>query len=111
MHWTQSTDVGVRAMVLADKTLFVAGPPDLIDETKTLASFDQAGTQKLLARQAAALKGAEGAALWAVSTVDGRKLTELKLDAVPVFDGLSAAGGKLYMATIDGKIICLGAAE
>ncbi|MDP6635154.1 MAG: PQQ-binding-like beta-propeller repeat protein [Phycisphaerae bacterium] len=111
MHWARSTDVGVRAMVLADKTLFIAGPPDLIDETKTLAAFDQPGTQKLLARQAAALKGSEGATLRVVSTADGKKISELKLDSVPVFDGMSAADGRLYMATIDGHIICLDSDE
>lgn len=36
---------------------------------------------------------AEGAILWAVST-DGRKLSELELDAVPAWDGVAAAGGK-----------------
>ena len=29
----------------------------------------------------------------------------------PVFDGLSAADGKLYLATEDRKSICLGASQ
>jgi len=30
-----------------------------------------------------------------------------KLNAPPVFDGLIAAGGRLYLATTDGKMVCL----
>ena len=53
------------------------------------------------------LNGAEGALLWAVATADGKKLSERKLDSVPVFDGLIAANGRLYMVTVDGKVSCL----
>jgi hypothetical protein len=104
--WTQSSPQLVRAMVLADETLFIAGPPDLIDEVQTLQTFDKVETQERLARQAAALKGAEGATLRAVSTAGGETLSELTLDRAPVFDGLAAAGGKLYMATTDGNVVC-----
>ena len=107
--WAQDVPVLVRAMVLADRTIFFAGPADLVDETQSLASFGQEATQKQLARQAAALDGAEGAVLWAVST-DGEKLAELTLPSVPVFDGMAAAGGRLYVAMVDGTVRCLGAA-
>jgi len=93
-------------MVLADKILFIAGPPDLVDEEQSLRTFDQPATRKQLARQAAALEGAEGALLWAISAADGTKLAEQRLASVPVFDGLAAAGGRLYMATVDGKVLC-----
>ena len=94
-------------MVLADRTLFLAGPPDVVDEEQSLKDFDQDATQKQLARQAAALDGAEGAILWAVSSADGKKIAEFKLKSVPVFDGMAAANGCLYLVTIDGKVICL----
>ena len=42
--------------------------------------------------------------LWAVSAKDGKKIAELKLDVLPVFDGLIAAGGDLYMSTVDGAV-------
>jgi len=47
--------------------------------------------------------------LWAVSTADGKKLTEHKLASPPVFDGLIAARGRLYLATRDGRLTCMGA--
>lgn len=106
-NWKQDVPILVRAMVLAGKTLFLAGPPDLIDEPKTLAAFEAPGTQKLLARQAAALEGSEGALLWAVSAADGWKLAEQKLEAMPVFDGMIAAGNRVYYATTDGCVIAL----
>jgi len=106
--WKQDIPVLVRAMVLAGETLFLAGPPDLIDEHQTLAVFDAPATQELFSRQAAALEGDEGAALWAVSASDGRKFAEQKLEALPVFDGMIAAGRRIYYATTDGRVIALG---
>jgi hypothetical protein len=43
-----------------------------------------------------------------VSTADGGTLAEFKMDEVPVFDGLIAAGDKLFMTTMEGTLICLG---
>jgi hypothetical protein len=79
-------------MVLADETLFVAGPPD----GGKLSDLPDA------------LEGRSGGLLQAVSTSDGRKLGEHRLDAPPVFDGLVAAGGHLYLATMDGRVVCFG---
>jgi hypothetical protein len=105
--WKQDIPVLVRAMVLAGDTLLLAGPPDLIDEPQTLSAFEAPKTQDLLARQAAALDGSEGAALWAVSASDGKKLAEQKLEALPVFDGMIAAANRIYYATTDGRVIAL----
>jgi outer membrane protein assembly factor BamB len=41
------------------------------------------------------------------SARDGRKLGEQRLEA-PVFDGLAAAQGRIYVSTASGKVICLG---
>ncbi len=91
-RWTQELPLLVRAMVLADETLFLAGPPD--------------GGK--LAQLPAALEGRSSGLLQAVSTSDGEKLADYRLDAPPVFDGLVAADGKLYLATMDGSVICFG---
>jgi len=42
-----------------------------------------------------------------VSAADGRKVAEYTLDAPPVFDGLIAARGRLYLSTTDGKVLCM----
>ncbi len=96
----------VRAMVLAGGTLFVAGPPDVLDEEAAVARRFADDVQKQLADQDAALAGKKGATLWAVSAEDGKRLCEVKLDANPVWDGLAAAGGRLYLSTTDGKVRC-----
>lgn len=38
---------------------------------------------------------------------DGSKLAEMKV-GVPAWDGLAAAGGRLYLSTEDGSVVCLG---
>jgi len=88
-HWVP---VRIRAMVLAGTTLFVAGPPDVLDPDDPMASFD----------------GRKGAVLRAVSAADGKTLAELTLGSAPVFDGLIAAHGRLCLSTQDGRVLCLG---
>jgi len=89
--WHQWAPVRIRAMVLADKHLFVAGPPDIVDPDDPMA----------------AIEGRRGATLWTVSAEDGKKIAEYDLPAPPVFDGMAAARGRLYLATTDGKLICM----
>ncbi len=104
--WSRSLPMMVRAMILADGTLLVAGPPDLVDEEEAFRRVGDAETEKRLAAQDAALRGEKGALLWVVSASDGEKLKEYRLDCMPVFDGMAAAAGRLYMATTNGKVLC-----
>ena len=39
---------------------------------------------------------------------DGTKLAEHKLEAPPVWDGLAAAGGRLFISLKNGSVVCLG---
>ena len=43
-----------------------------------------------------------------VSIADGQVLGRLRLPAAPVWDGLAAAGNRIYAALTDGSLICLG---
>ncbi len=48
--------------------------------------------------------------LLALSATDGETLATLeRLAAPPVYDGLVAANGALYLSTADGKVHCFGA--
>ncbi len=105
--WTQDLPLLPRGMVLAGGTLFLAGPADLIDEDAAAKSLRDANMLKKIEKQKQAYLGRSGGTLWAVSAADGKKLSELRLDTIPVFDGLIAAGGKLYMTTVDGRLVCL----
>jgi outer membrane protein assembly factor BamB len=90
--WSVQLPVRVQAMLLAGETLFMAGPPDVVDKEDYWAALD----------------GKKGAELWAVSAAKGEKLSATKLDALPVFNGMAAAGGRLYLSTQDGKLRCFG---
>ena len=90
--WHKWVPVRIRAMVLADDRLFIAGPPDVVPEDDPTASF----------------KGKLGGRLWAVSTGEGKKLAECELESPPVFDGLMASDGRLYVSTKSGRLMCLG---
>ncbi len=105
-RWSQEVPLHVRAMVLAGGTLFIAGPPDLLDEEEVFTRHGRGETRPKLLEQAAALAGKRGALLRAVAAGDGEKLAEYKLAFGPVWDGLAAADGRLYLATIDGKVLC-----
>ena len=107
--WSTTIPVLVRAMALADGTLFVAGPRDMLDEAargKTML-----GTDKAVLQQEAALLGRDGAVLLAVSAEDGQTLGRCALDAPPVFDGMAVTPGRLFVSTIDGKVVCLQGAK
>jgi hypothetical protein len=101
----------VRAMVLANKTLFIAGPPDVVDEEEAFYNPNDEKIQAKLAEQNAALGGRKGGLLLVVSASDGKKLTEYKLESIPVWDGMAAANGRLYLATKNGKILCFAGNE
>jgi len=93
--WSEFIPVRVRAMVLAGKNLFVAGPPDVVPKDDPLAAFE----------------GRKGGALWTVSAADGKIAARTQLDAPPAFDGLIAADGRLFLSTSDGRVLCFGTGE
>ncbi|MBA7669253.1 hypothetical protein ES703_77382 [subsurface metagenome] len=105
-YWSRETPLYVRAMVLADKTLFIAGPPDIIDEEQIFKNPDAPGVAGKLREQTSALDGKKGASLHVVSASDGKKLAEYRLETVPVFDGMAAANGRLYLSMKNGRVQC-----
>jgi len=107
VNWSQEQPpLIVRSMVLAGETLFVAGPPDLLDEEAAISRRFDPDVQKQLTDHAASLDGRRGSMLWAVSAADGHRLSELQLDTLPVWDGMAAASGRLFLTTTDGKVMC-----
>ena len=98
-----------KAMVLAGQTLFVAGPPDVVDEKEAWGRFIDPPVRDELDEQLGVIEGRNGGVLWVVDARNGSRLAESDLDETPVFDGMIAVDGKLYMATVDGNVVCLGA--
>ncbi len=87
-RWSRNVPIVIRAMLLADGTLFAAGP---VMERKREPAFDDPAAE---------------AALLAFDS-EGKDLARLPLPSQPVFDGLAAARGRLYAACVDGSVICL----
>lgn len=105
-NWTQDIPLMARAMVLADRTLFVAGPPDLVDEPKAFRQIHDPLIQRSLTDQADAIDGNKGALLLVVSTTDGKTLAQYNLDSPPIFDGMAVAAKRLYISTMNGQLLC-----
>jgi hypothetical protein len=92
-RWWNKLPIQVRAMVKTEDLLCVAGP---------LGS-------PLTSR--AALEGKAPASLLAVSPADGSVLAEMMLPSTPVWDGMAAAAGNLYLSLASGDVVCLWSAE
>ena len=98
-------DIGspiVRAMVLGADRIAVAGPTDVGQKDSDLLAFKNQG------EALAGFRGEKGVSLRIVRTTDGMRMSEWKLSAMPVFDGMAAAKGRLYLAMKDGRLLCLG---
>jgi hypothetical protein len=79
-------------MLLANDHLVVAGPKDVIDPEDPHATFE----------------GRTGSILQIVSPADGKILNELPLKATPVFDGMAATSGKLFISMKNNTLGCFG---
>jgi outer membrane protein assembly factor BamB len=88
-QWTKRVSIQVRAMVLADKVLFAAGP------------LHDAGNGPQGSNEH------PGALLIAFSASDGSELARYQLDSSPIFDGMAAADGRLYLSLENGHVCCM----
>ena len=94
-RWSVPFPLRPRAMLRAGKSLFLGGMPYELDPADPFAASE----------------GRKGGLLWAMSASDGSKTAQHKLPSPPVWDGLAAAGGRLFLSTIDGAVTCLGGAR
>ena len=109
-HWIKpDLPIQVRAMVLTKDALFVAGPPDVIDEVNLWHNPDDLELKRKAAEQTEVWRGRRGGSLWAISTTDGNRQDCVDLEAPPVFDGMIAADNKLFISLMNGKVISYGA--
>ncbi len=93
--WVSVLPVRIRSMVRTKNSLLVAGPPDICPPDDPTA----------------ALEGRAGAILMAIDPANGKTRFECKLDTPPVFDGMSAAYGKLFVSLENGEIECWAGRE
>lgn len=88
--WSDRVLIRIRAMALTPDKLLVAGPPDVVDPDDPLGAFE----------------GRKGGILQVVETNSGEKLSEYRLPSPPVFNGIAAARGRLFLAEKDGSVSC-----
>jgi hypothetical protein len=86
--WSEPLPIQVKAMILADRVLFMAGP--MVETAPWSAENDEDRESLLLA----------------VSVDDGSELARYKLDCAPVFDGMAAADNQLYLSLENGRVVC-----
>ncbi len=87
--WKQNVPVRVRAMVLTENAVLLAGSPDIMKpDTDPYA----------------AVQGKLGGKLLVISREDGKTLAELPLEAPPVWDGMAVSGGNVYCALVNGTL-------
>ncbi len=101
-------DIMVKAMVLAGDKLFVAGPPDVVDEKQMWGKSNEELFRRKMRSQEQALKGEMGAYVQVFSAKNGKKINQWKISSLPAWDGMAAANGRLYLATKNGEVICYG---
>jgi len=95
--WSKDEKFQARAMVLAGDKLCLAGWLDsMIIELKS-------GRPKLRDNV-----DPHDSVLRVYSARNGRQLSEFRLESDPVFDGMAAAYGTLFVSLSSGKVVCLG---
>ena len=104
--WKRDIRMFPRGMVKAGKLLFFAGPVDSVDENQALRQRDNPKWREKIRLQAEACAGRAGGFLRAIDTDTGKQVSQLKTDSIPVFDGMAAANGKLFLSFVDGKVTC-----
>lgn len=109
-EWTRDLPILGQAMLVSGKHLFIAGPPDLMDEPTVFREIETPGAMAKMVEQTASINGEKGAILLVIDKTDGREAARYALQEAPVFDGMAAAGGRLYITTLNGRVVCMQAA-
>ena len=99
-RWSIDEPIQPRAMVLAGDRLFLAGWRDAVAvHERTGRPLDPDHPDR------------RPAFLRVLSMADGKTLAQRPLDCQPVFDGLIAAYGRLFVSMQDGGVRCLGSSD
>jgi outer membrane protein assembly factor BamB len=90
-EWTQKIPAAARAMLHAGRVVIVGGSLDAVDKEDPWKLIEGRGRGLLVV----------------VSATDGELVAKFPLESPPVLDGMSAAGGRLFVASQAGELICL----
>ena len=104
--WEKDIPLFARAMLLSGDVLFLAGPEDIVNEEQAVRKLQDPQTRKQIVRQSEMFAGRHGGRMLAIDKESGDRLAEWQWDTIPVFNGMAAAGGRLYLACVNGRITC-----
>jgi hypothetical protein len=109
--WTEDVPLHAYGLVLAGDILFLAGSPK-IDTSRTREVLGTLATDDYdlppeLQDATETFMGAKGGLLCAINKRDGAERMQRRLPSIPVFDGLIAANGRLYMSLKNGVVVCM----
>jgi hypothetical protein len=90
--WQNRISVRAQAMILAGRHLCLAGAPDVAGRDDPWAAF----------------KDRQGGILEVYSKSNGQKMSTYKLASTPIYDGMAAADGRLFISLKNGSIVCYG---
>jgi hypothetical protein len=79
-------------MLVGKGRLVVAGALDASDKDDPWKHFEGRG----------------GGFLYVIDTESGKELSRVSIASPPVWNGIAAAGGNIYVSTVDGKVACFG---
>ena len=88
--WTSSIPIKAKSLLIGANNIYTSGVRDQVDENDPWAHYD----------------GRKGGMLAIHSKSDGKLIKEIALESPPVFDGLAAAGNKLFISCKDGSVLC-----
>jgi outer membrane protein assembly factor BamB len=89
--WERHLGIRVTAMIRAAGTIFAAGSLDIVDPKDPYGAWE----------------GRKGGLLAVLAATDGKSPTQYELPAPPVWDGMAAASGRLFISTTDGGVLCM----
>jgi hypothetical protein len=120
LHWSDDIPILVKAMTVAQEKLIVSGPafslnPSafLVDESTDevlleTAFGNRSAASEMIAKADKGLKGEIPPRLMIYDKNSGEQQFSMELEGIPVFDGMIAASGKLYIGLEDGTVVCIG---
>ena len=89
-RWEERVGIRIRAMVQTPDRICVAGPPDVVDPKDPLAAFE----------------ARKGGLLCLFDLETGKEQARYETPSPAVFNGVSAAQGRLYLADEAGNVTC-----
>jgi outer membrane protein assembly factor BamB len=96
-NWSARVPIAGHAILKAGDKVVVAGVP-------MRKGFSEENIE-------ASYAGGKGGLLWTINAADGRATGEVELPAAPVWDGLAAVDGNIYVTLKDGTVMCLDQSE